>query len=92
MKRKRFSSEQIIRMLREAELLRSGGMKVPDVCRKLDISVNTYHRWRKVYGGMDVDDVRRLKELERENGRLKKLDADLMLDNSILKEVAEGKY
>jgi len=92
MKRKRFSSEQIIRMLREAELLRSGGTMVPDICRKLDISVNTFHRWRKVYGGMDVDHVRRLKELERENGRLKKLVADLMLDNSILKEVAEGKY
>ncbi len=92
MKRKRFSAEQIIRMLREAELYRSGGMLVPDVCRKLDISVNTYHRWRKVYGGMDVDQARRLKELERENIRLKRLVADLMLDNAILKEVTGGKY
>lgn len=92
MKRKRFSAEQIIRMLREAELHRSGGMMVPDVCRKLDISVNTYHRWRKVYGGMDVDQARRLKELERENIRLKRLVADLMLDNTILKEVTGGKY
>ena len=92
MKGKRFKADQIIRMLREAELLRSGGMLVPDVCRQLDISLNTYHRWRKVYGGMDVNQARRLKELERENARLKKLVADLMLDNTILKEVTSGKY
>ena len=92
MKRKSYSPDQIIRLLREAGPLRTGGLTVPESCRKLEISVNTYHRWRKLYGGMNVDQAHRLKALERENIRLRKLVSDLALDNSILKEVAQGKY
>jgi len=92
MGRKRYTPEQIINMLREAEVLQSQGSKMADVCRKLGISVQTYCRWRKEYGGMRVDQAKRLKELEKENTRLKKLVADLSLDNDILKETARGKF
>ncbi len=92
MARKRFTPEQIITMLREAEVLLSQSIPVAEVCRKLGISEQTYHRWRKEYGGMKVDQARRLKELEQENGRLKKLVADLSLDNAILKEVNRGNF
>jgi putative transposase len=81
MARKRFSPEQIITMLREAEVLLNQSTPVAEVCRKLGISEQTYYRWRKEYGGMRVDQARRLKELEQENARLKKLVADLSLDN-----------
>jgi len=91
MPRKRFTPEQIITKLREAEVLLSKGMKVGEVCRQLDVSENTYYRWRKEYGGLDVHQAKRLKELEKENARLKKLVADLSLDISILKEVNRGK-
>jgi putative transposase len=90
MARKRFSPEQIITMLREAEVLLNQSNPVAEVCRKLGISEQTYYRWRKEYGGMRVDQARRLKELEQENARLKKLVADLSLDNAILKEVNRG--
>ena len=90
MARKRFSPEQIITMLREAEVLLSQDTPVAEVCRKLNVSEQTYYRWRKEYGGMRVDQARRLKELEQENTRLKKLVADLSLDNAILKEVNRG--
>jgi len=92
MARKRFSSEQIITMLREAEVLLNQSNPVAEVCRKLGISEQTYYRWRKEYGGMRVDQARRLKELEQENARLKKLVADLSLDNAILKEVDRGNF
>jgi len=92
MARKRFSPEQIITMLREAEVLLNQSNPVAEVCRKLGISEQTYYRWRKEYGGMRVDQARRLKELEQENGRLKKLVADLSLDNAILKEVNRGNF
>jgi transposase-like protein len=92
MARKRFSPEQVITMLREAEVLLNQSNPVPEVCRKLGISEQTYHRWRKEYGGMRVDQARRLKELEQENDRLKKLVADLSLDNAILKEVNRGNF
>jgi transposase-like protein len=82
MGRRRFTAEQIINMLREAEVLLHQGSTVSEVCRKLGISEQTYYRWRKDYGGMRVDQAKRLKELERENARLKKLVADLSLDNS----------
>ena len=72
--------------------LRIGGAKTPQACRKLGISENTYYRWRKEYGGLRVDQARRLKQLERENGRLKKLLAETMLDNAILKEVSSGNF
>lgn len=92
MARKRFSSEQIITMLREAEVLLNQSNPVAEVCRKLGVSEQTYYRWRKEYGGMRVDQAKRLKELEQENVRLKKLVADLSLDNTILKEVNRGNF
>jgi len=90
--RKGFTPEQIIKKLREAEVLLSKGEKVEQVIRKLGISDVTYYRWKKEYGGMQVEQARRLKEIEQENTRLKKLVADLSLDNSILKEVARGNF
>ena len=92
MARKRFTPEQIITMLGEAEVLLNQSNPVAEVCRKLGISEKTYYRWRKEYGGMRVDQARRLKELEQENARLKKLVADISLDNAILKEVNRGNF
>jgi transposase-like protein len=92
MARKRFSPEQIIGMLREAEVRLSQGEKVKGICRGLVITEQTYYRWRKDYGGMKVSQARRLKELERENGRLKKAVAELTLDKLILKEALEGNF
>jgi putative transposase len=92
MGRKRYTAEQIIGMLREAEVFLNQGSTVGEVCRKLGVSEQTYYRWRKEYGGMRVDQARRLKELERENARLKKLVADLTLDNDILKETVRGNF
>ena len=85
MARKRFTAEQIINHLREAEILISQGKSIREVARKISISEQTYYRWRKEYGGMEVSQARHLKELEKENARLKKLVADLSLDISILK-------
>ena len=84
--------EQIIKRLREAEVLQSKGETVEKICRKLGVSDVTYYRWRKEFGGMQVAQARKLKDLEQENTRLKKLVADLSLDNSILKEVAKGNF
>ena len=92
MARRRFTSEQIITMLREAEVLLNQGSTVIEVARKLGIAEQTYYRWRKEYGGMRVDQAKRLKELEQENARLKKLVADLSLDNAILKEANRGNF
>jgi putative transposase len=90
MGRKRYTPEQIIRMLQEAEVIQSIGSTVIKACRKLGISEQTFYRWRKDYGGMRVDQAKRLKELEKENARLKKIVAELFLDNDILKEAARG--
>jgi transposase-like protein len=92
MGRKYFKPEQIIKKLREAEVLFSNGESVEQVCRKLGISDVTYYRWRKEYSGMKVEQAKRLKKLEQENSQLKKLVADLSLDNSILKEAARGNF
>ncbi len=92
MGRKVYKPEQIISKLREAEVLLSGGQKIGEVSRKLGITEQTYYRWRKEYGGMTVDQARRLKEVEKENVRLRKLVADLSLDNAILKEVSRGNF
>jgi transposase-like protein len=89
---KRYSTEQIIVKLREAEIEAGRGLKVPEVCRKLGISEQTFYRWRRRYGGMGRSEVRRLRALEQENARLKKLLADAMLDNAILKEAASGNF
>ena len=92
MGRKRYRAEQIIGMLREAEVLQSQGMTIGEISRKLGITEQTYYRWRKEYGGMRIDQAKRFKELEKENARLKKLVADLVLDNDILKETARGNF
>jgi putative transposase len=92
MGRKIYSPEQIIRKLREAEVLVSQGNTISQASRQLGITEQTYYRWRKLYGGMQVSQAKRLKELEKENARLKKLVADLSLDNSILKEVSKGNF
>ena len=91
-KRKRYSVEQIVRKLREAEVEISRGQTVGQVCRKLGVSENTYYRWRKEYGGLKLDQAKRLKELEQENTRLKRIVADQQIDISILKEVADPKF
>ena len=88
MAKKRHTAEQIISKLREAEVLLAKGTKMPQVCRKLGVTDQTYYRWRKEYGGVRTDQVKRLKELEKQNSRLKKVVADLTLDNAILKEAA----
>ncbi len=92
MPRKRYSSEQIIVHLREAEVELAKGQTTAEVCRKLGITEQTYYRWRKEYGSLRADQVRRLKDLERENARLKKLVADQALDLAILKEASSGNY
>ena len=89
---KRYSTEQIVSKLRQAEVELARGLRVPLVCKKLGISEQTYYRWRKEYGGLRLDQAKRLKELERENGRRKRLVADQALDNMILKEVASGNF
>ncbi len=92
MGRKRHTAEQIIGKLREAEVDLAKGQTTGDVVRKLGITEQTYYRWRKEYGGLRVDQAKRLRELEKENGRLKKLVADQALDNAILKEFASGNF
>ena len=92
MKGKRHSPEQIIRKLREAESMLCSQKTIGQVCQALEVSEQTYHRWRNQYGGMKSDEAKRLKELEVENKRLKQLVADLSLDKSILKEALEGNY
>jgi len=92
MVRKTYTSEQIINKLREAEIHLSQGATIAETSRKLGITEQTYYRWRKEYGGLRVEQARKLKSLEKENARLKKLVADLSLDNSILKEAAEGNF
>ena len=89
---KRYSPEQIINKLREAEVELSRGRTVGEVCKKLGITDQTYYRWRKEYGGIRMDQAKRLKELERENSRLRKLVADLSLNNDILREAASGNF
>ena len=91
MARERYSPEQIISKLREAEVALAKGQTTAQICKKLGITENTYYRWRREYGGLRVDQAKRLKELERENAP-KKLVADLSLDKAILKEAAEGTF
>ncbi len=92
MGKKRRSAEQIINHLREVEILLSQGKTVRESVRQIGVTEQTYYRWRKEYGGMDVSQARRLKELERENQRLKRIVADQALDNLILKEVSKGNF
>jgi putative transposase len=90
MKGRKHTAEQVIRKLREGERLAAGGMSVAEVARALEISEQTYSRWRNQYGGMKADDAKELRRLKDENMRLKRLVADLTLDNQMLKEVARG--
>ncbi len=92
MSSRKHSTEQIIRKLLEAEVELAKGRSIREVCKQLGVTEQTYYRWRKEYGGIRTDQARRLKELERENGRLKKVVADLTLDNVILKEAASGNF
>ena len=88
MARKRFTTEQIIHKLREAEVAIAKGKTIPEASKLIGVAEQTYNRWRKEYGGLKTDQAKHLKQLERENARLKKVVADLTLDNSILKEAA----
>ena len=92
MKGRRHSPEQVIRKLREAERLLAEGKTTAEVARALEVSENTYHRWRNQYGGMKADDVKELRELRRENATLKRIVADKELENVALKEVAKGNW
>ena len=92
MPRKRFKVEQIIHHLREEDMHLAQGQTVGEVCRRIGVSEQSYYRWRKEYGGLKVEQARRLKTLEQENGRLKRAVADLTLDKLILKEAAEGNW
>ena len=88
MKRKRFTDEQIIKALQEVD----GGGVAREVCRRLGVTETTFYRWRQKYGGLEVNEAKRLRELEHENGRLKRIVADLVLDNQILKDVNSKKW
>ena len=92
MVKKSHSPVEIINKLREAEILLNQGASVGEASRKIGVTEQTYYRWRKEYGGMRIEQAKRLKDLEKENTRLKKLVADISLDNAILKEVAEGNF
>ncbi len=92
MKRRRNTPEQIIRRLREADRMLGEGKSIPEVAKALEVSEATYHRWRNRYGGVRADDAKRLKELERENARLKRIVADQLLENQALREVAKGNW
>jgi putative transposase len=92
MSRKRFTAEKIIAMLREAEVVLAQGKKVGEMCRSLGVSEQSYYRWRREYGGLKTSQAKRMKDLERENSRLKKAVADLTLDKLILREALEGNY
>jgi putative transposase len=90
MNKKKYTPEQVVSMLREAEIELGKGQSIAEVCRGLGITDQRYYRWRKEYGGLRVDQAKRLKELEQENSRLKKVVADLILNKAILKEAARG--
>lgn len=92
MAKKRYTPEQIVAKIREADVELAKGQTTPQVCKKLGVSEQTYYRWRREYGGLRLEQAKRLKALERENTRLKKLVADQAIDIAILKEVSSGKY
>jgi transposase-like protein len=92
MVRKNYTPEQIINKLREAEIQINQGISISEASRKIGVTEQTYYRWRKEYGGLRIEQAKKLKHLEKENARLKKLVADLSLDNAILKEAAEGNF
>ena len=92
MAHKKFSPEQVVAKLRQIEVLQAGGKSIPLACKEAGIADVTYYRWRREFGGLKADQAKKLKDLERENARLKKLVADLSLEKAILKDVAEGNF
>lgn len=90
--KKKQSPEAIVKILRDIEIEQGKGLTQDDACRKAGITIQTYYRWRKEFGGLQIDQARRLKELENENLKLKKLVADLALDNSVLKDINKGNF
>ena len=92
MARKKFTTEQIIQMLRKAEIMVSQDKQIDEICRELNIHTQTYYRWRREYGGLELDQAKRFKDMEKENARLKRLVADLSLDNAMLKDLASGNF
>jgi putative transposase len=92
MKRRRHTPEQVVRKLREADRMLAEGKTIPEVAKALEVSENTFHRWRAQYGGMKADDVKRLKELERENSQLKRIVANKELEIEGLKEISKGNW
>ncbi len=92
MPRKTYQPEEIVGILRDAEIKQAKGPSITDICREKGISESIYYRWKKEYGGMHPSEARRLKELEKENNRLKKLLAEVMLDNQILKDINSGNF
>ncbi len=89
---KKHSGPQVVAKLRQADVLIGQGKSVPEVCREIEVSEQTYYRWRQKYGGMSPDMIKQLRVLQKENARLKRVVADQALDNAILKEAAEGNY
>lgn len=89
---KRYKAEQIVNMLREVDVKTANGKTIPEACKQLGISEQTYYRWRKIYGGLKVDQAKKFKEIEAENARLKKLVAEISLREAMLKEVVRGNY
>jgi putative transposase len=92
MSTKRYKAEQIVTLLRQIEVELANGKTTPQACKEAQITVQTYYRWRKEYGGLKLDQAKRLKELERENAKLKRLVAELSLEKQVLKDVAEGNF
>jgi transposase-like protein len=92
MSTKRYKPEQIVNLLRQIEVAIANGKTTPQACRDAEITVQTYYRWRKEFGGLKLDQAKRLKELEKENGRLKRLVAELSLEKQVLREVAQGNF
>jgi putative transposase len=88
----RYKPEQIVTMLRQIEVGIANGKTTPQACKEAAITVQTFYRWRKEYGGLKMDQAKRMKELEKENGKLKRLVAELSLDKQILKDIAEGNF
>ena len=88
----RYKPEQIVTMLRQIEVGIANGKTTPQACKEAEITIQTFYRWRKEYGGLKMDQAKRLKELEKENGKLKRLVAELSLDKQILKDIAEGNF
>ena len=92
MARRRHSPEQILTKLRDADVMLSENLPIAEIAKRLGVAEQTYHRWRNQYGGMKGPEVKRLKDLEKENGQLKRLVADLSLDNRVLKDLADGNF